>query len=93
MSEKELPPLEFGDLVEAVPPYALACGSGVYRNAIVVSVDPLVLVSQGGDMLWRATVTRAKVSKLGKASFGNIAIATQRYFSETKPKESINGQG
>lgn len=34
----------------------LHCGSGVYSHAIVGSVDPFVLVSQCGDMVWHATV-------------------------------------
>lgn len=30
----------------------LACGSGIYTHAICVSVDPLVVISEGGDMMW-----------------------------------------
>jgi hypothetical protein len=30
----------------------LVCGSGYYEDAIVVSVEPFVLVSREGDMLW-----------------------------------------
>lgn len=30
----------------------LCCGSGRYSHAIVVSVDPFVMVSEEGDMLW-----------------------------------------
>lgn len=36
--------------------FQLASGSSYYRHAIVVSIDPFVLVSQHGDMLWSATV-------------------------------------
>ena len=30
----------------------LACGSGYYTHAICVSVEPFVLVSEEGDMMW-----------------------------------------
>ncbi len=33
----------------------LHCGSGIYTHAIVGSVDPFVLVSDSGDMVWRVT--------------------------------------
>lgn len=32
--------------------YVLACGSGIYNHAIVVSVNPFVLISEEGDMMW-----------------------------------------
>lgn len=30
----------------------LCCGSGTYTHAILVSVEPFVMVSQEGDMMW-----------------------------------------
>jgi hypothetical protein len=30
----------------------LVCGSGMYTHAICVSVEPFVLVSEEGDMMW-----------------------------------------
>jgi len=32
--------------------YPLHCGSGYYTHAICASVDPFVLVSDIGDMVW-----------------------------------------
>lgn len=41
-----------GNLVKAINGNALACGSGVYPGAIVVSVEPFVMVSESTDMRW-----------------------------------------
>jgi len=41
------------DIVKPVDPYhSLHCGSGIYPFAICISADPLVLVSEEGDMRW-----------------------------------------
>ena len=56
--------LRIGDVVEAIPPNALACGSGLYPHAVVVSVKPFILISESGDMLWRATQTPADVRRV-----------------------------
>lgn len=74
--------LEVGDLVEAVPPFALACGSGRYSCAVLVSLEPFVLVSESGDMLWRATVAPHKVRRIGKATPGTFAVALHRFNSD-----------
>ena len=48
--------MKIGDVViPARDDVVLACGSGRYTHAIVASVDPFVLVSECGDMLWRFT--------------------------------------
>lgn len=44
--------MNVGDVVVAKSHEALASGSGIYTHAICVQVDPLVLVSQQGDMVW-----------------------------------------
>lgn len=44
--------IKVGDIVEAKPGSALVCGSGRYPSAIVVSVEPFVMVSEGADMRW-----------------------------------------
>lgn len=49
----DVKPLERGDLVIPKDPHdVLHCGSGVYPYAFVVSVDPFVLISESGDMVW-----------------------------------------
>jgi hypothetical protein len=72
---------EVGDLVEAIPPYHLACGSGIYQRAVLVSVSPFVAVSEHGDMLWSATIGPDKVSRIGKALPGVLAVAMKRFHS------------
>lgn len=45
--------LQRGDVVRHVDPRGLHCGHYVYPRAIVDSVDPLILMSEEGDMTWR----------------------------------------
>ena len=57
-----------------------ACGGGIYSRAVVVSVEPFVLVSEDGDMMWRK-IKKSDVRRIGKA-FGNVLIvAMARFFS------------
>jgi len=72
---------EVGDLVEAIYPYQLACGSGIYPRAVLVSVDPLVAVSESGDMLWRATISPENVRRIGKAFPDVLAVVMRRFES------------
>jgi hypothetical protein len=74
--------MRVGDVVQAIPPYALACGSGLYDDAIVCSVTPLVLVSREGDMLWSATCAPHKVRVVGWAWWWARRRAMARYRSE-----------
>lgn len=46
----------------------LCCGSGVYQDAIVVSMNPFVLVSRGADMKWSATVEESEYKVTGTAT-------------------------
>lgn len=72
--------LTVGDLVEAIPPHALACGSGLYPHAVVVSLAPFALVSIEGDMLWTATHKPSTVRSIGPAT--NTAAAFARWQRE-----------
>ena len=50
--------MEIGDIVEPINPRnVLHCGSGVYADAVVVNIDPFVLVSRCTSMKWSATVS------------------------------------
>lgn len=44
--------LHIGDLVRHADPQGLHCATSIYDAAVVASVDPLVLVSDLGDMKW-----------------------------------------
>ncbi len=72
---------EVGDLVEAIFPYRLACGSGIYPRAVLVSIDPFVAVSEQGDMLWNTTIKPEKVRRIGKAFPQVLSIAMKRFNS------------
>ena len=46
----------------------LYCGSGTYSSAVVGNVEPFVLVSKTGDMVWRK-MDRSRFFKIGNASW------------------------
>lgn len=73
-----------GDAVEAIPPFVLACGSGRYDYATVVSLTPFVLSSPQGDMLWESTVTPDKVQRIGTATWHDLYAGIGRYASDKK---------
>ncbi len=77
--------LNVGDLVVAVPPFALVSGSGCYSDAVVANVDPLVLISRKGDMLWRSTVTRKDIRWSDRASDDVMRVVMRRYNQEYPP--------
>ena len=71
--------MEVLDIVEAILPFKLHCGTGIYPHAIVVNVKPLVCVSVQGDMLWTCTVTPDNVKVVGRADEGYAKLAMHRY--------------
>jgi len=66
-----------GDFVEAIPPWALVCGSGRYDRAVVVSVKPFIMVSEQADMLW-SRANPDEVKMIGKAPFEVLKKAMTR---------------
>lgn len=93
--------MKIGDAVVAVSPFQLVCGSGRYTHAVVVGLDPLVLVSEYGDMLWHATLEPGCVRSIGRASAESFERAMRRYDSDVghkmapaqkKPPESSSGE-
>ncbi len=77
----------------------LYCGTGIYKCAIVANLDPFVLVSMEGDMLW-GDINKDDVEALGKAYPQNKKIAIKRWnkFRKNegkaimKKKEKKNGR-
>lgn len=59
--------IEVGDLIEAVHPSLLASGAGYFSVAVVARVEPLMLVSVRGDMIWHR-VAPEHVCVIGRAS-------------------------
>lgn len=79
--------MEVGDVV--VPktgPFSgqLCCGSGIYTHAICVSVDPFVMVSEQGDMMWSCQQVDDFVG-LCKAHPDATTRAFERYRRERGP--------
>ncbi len=58
----------------------LACGSGLYDDAIVVQADPLVIVSREGDMMWQCIGEERKHLKvIGEATADESKAAFKRF--------------
>ena len=49
--------IKVGSLVQINNPsqLQLACGSGRYNDAVVISIKPLILISREGDTIWQTT--------------------------------------
>lgn len=76
--------MQIGDIVvHTKGPYSggLFCGSGTYTHAIIVNLDPFVLVSEEGDMLWRRQSLNDFVS-VGAASKEVYRVAQARWDKE-----------
>ena len=70
--------------------FILASGSARYTHAIVVSVEPFALVSEGGDMVWSATVKPEFFTPLCQAHPDIVAVAVARW---NRDKPNPTGQG
>jgi len=62
--------MEIGDIVKPTKEskYVLRSGCSIYGNAIVISVDPFILVSGETDMRWSATVKKENFYVTGKTN-------------------------
>ncbi len=69
-----------GDVVEVKDSssFVLSCGSGKYGTAIVISLNPFVLVSMLGDMRWENTIKITDFVTVRKATGGEMARAQFR---------------
>jgi len=56
----------------------LHCGSGWYNDAVVVAIDPLILVSQSSDMKWESTIQDRKFEVVGTASDAQLKHCQRR---------------
>jgi hypothetical protein len=74
-----------GDLVNYRSKRGCLCsGCGAYDKAVVVSLDPFVLISEEGDMMWRATVKIGDFETVGKASREALLNVTKRLINEVR---------
>ncbi|PNG65018.1 hypothetical protein CRN61_17725 [Vibrio vulnificus] len=77
--EAKLHKVDVGDVVEPIKPdYQLASGCIRYESAVVVSVEPFVLVSHAADMRWQATVKREQFKIVGKVDGDDLARCLAR---------------
>lgn len=60
--------LSKGDAVITLEGHALRSGASLYHYAVVVQVDPVILISEEGDMKWSATVDEIPLKVVGRAS-------------------------
>ncbi|HFG1935081.1 TPA: hypothetical protein ACGF3Q_001510 [Vibrio cholerae] len=68
-----------GDVVAPIKPdYQLASGCGRYESAVVVSVEPFVLVSHAADMRWQSTVKREQFKIIGKVKGDDLSHCLAR---------------
>ena len=72
-------PMVVGDVVEPIKPeYQLASGCERYDSAVVVSIEPLVLVSHASDMRWGCTVKREHFHIIGSVDGAELAHCMER---------------
>ena len=75
-------PMNIGDLVVPVSDeYQLRSGCSYYSGAVVVSLDPFVLVSTLGDMRWGCTVKRENFYTVGQAEPATLKRCMRRIHS------------
>jgi hypothetical protein len=82
--------LAVGDFVKYKPRRGLLrCGCGQYDRAVIASLEPFVLVSEWGDMLWRSTVTLEDFEKCGEATRGELLAVLDRFKRELFPANNV----
>lgn len=69
--------IEVGSIVKSKSGNALRCGSGVYPDACVISVDPFIMASKSGDMRW-SHFPMDDVFVVGKATEEQLEICMGR---------------
>ena len=69
-----------GDIVKPtqVSRFQLRSGSSWYPDAVVVMVEPLILVSRDGDMRWSSTVRPEYFEVCGRATKSELKVARTR---------------
>lgn len=60
---------KYGDIISPTSnTEQLRSGCSLYPHAIVISTEPLVLVSEDGDMRWSSTIENMDFKKIGEAT-------------------------
>lgn len=85
--ESELvPKLKVRDVVSSKNHPVLFCGTGIYDKAIVAQADPLVLVSEAGDMRWgpRTRIDPDNLVVIGQATDDMMINVDRRMMADKK---------
>jgi hypothetical protein len=69
-----------GDIVVPKPGSSkvLHCATSIYENAVVGFLDPFVLVSQSGDMVWSVSWEPEELEVIGTASLAVQDVVRKR---------------
>lgn len=59
---------DIGDVVQSIGVNRLISGFSNYNCAVVASLNPFILISEGGDMKWESMVESYQFEKIGEAS-------------------------
>ncbi len=77
-----------GDIVRPINEVQLHCGSHIYQHAVVVSVDPFIMVSKSSDMKWSHHSINNFV-KVGVATKKQLKLCETRLTTPEKDNEKI----
>ncbi len=78
--------MKIGDLVRNSKEVKLYCGSGFYPYAVVMSLEPFILVSEKTDMRWDH-VSKSEMNEIiGRAKIFTILRCISRLSSKEKRK-------
>lgn len=81
--------LRVGDSVVTMPGHALRSGATWYPYAVVVQVDPLILISEDGDMKWSAMLDRLPLKVTGRASTAALNKANMRLWRDQEEEKRV----
>lgn len=72
--------MKIGDIVKPTieSRYILASGCGRYPDAIVISIQPFILVSRETDMKWQATIKQEYFEVVGTADAKMLKACNRR---------------
>jgi hypothetical protein len=70
--------MNVGDIAKRADGQNLHCGSGAYGAAVVIQVEPLVLVSEGTDMRWESTVQDVAFEVVGQTTKDHLNECLKR---------------
>jgi hypothetical protein len=70
--------MKIGSIVKRKDGRELRSGSSAYGAAIVVSLEPFILVSEHADMRWSATVKKEEFEAISEASPELLQTAMNR---------------